>query len=352
MKEGDGMNLGKVPETVLKRSVLKKIKHRRRDVLEKAGVGKDTGSFLVEEESQLVFSTNPISGTPEQISFYGVPNVVNNLVADGAEPVGLLVSLLLPENGKEDEIKIVMEGLENQCEKLQMEIITGHTGISDGISQIIVTLTGIGVKRKISCSWEPKKIQENYQLVMTKWCGLSGTVCLAQDYREELCKRFTSNFLEEAEQFSQYAFVIEEAGIAREMGAAAMHDVNEGGIFAALWELASREDIGFKADLKKMLIRQETIEVCEYFDINPYRLKGCGSLLVVIENGNAYVERLKQLGIEAAVIGRVVKGNDRLICNEEEEQYLEPPKGDACYLVKERMKEVSERRKRACAMKF
>lgn len=344
------MNLGKIPETVLKRSVLKKIRHRRKDVIERAGVGKDTAIIQL-EESEIVLSTNPISGTARQISLYGVPSVVNNLVVDGAEPMGLMVSMLLPKDGKEEDIKTIMEGLEKSCELCQMEIITGHTALSDSVNQIVVTLTGIGKRKKVVLE-EKQSVKEGYHLVMTKWCALWGTARLIQDYEKELNQRFTADFLEKGTNLSNYTFITKEAIVAKDMGAVAMHDINEGGVFGALWEMASRGNFGFSVDLKKIPIKQETIEICEYFDLNPYRLRGGGSLLVAIENGNKYIDELKGLGIEATLIGKVSKGNDRLICNEEEEQYLEPPKGDACYLVKDRMKEVSERRKRVCEIKY
>ena len=46
-----------------------------------------------------------------------------------------------------------------------------------------------------------------------------------------------------------------------------MHDVTEGGIFGALWEMAEASGVGLEIDLKKIPIRQETVEVCEFFYI-------------------------------------------------------------------------------------
>lgn len=46
-------------------------------------------------------------------------------------------------------------------------------------------------------------------------------------------------------------------------GVHAMHDVTEGGIFGALWEMGAASGVGIVADLDKIPIRQETIELCE-----------------------------------------------------------------------------------------
>ena len=56
------MQIGKIPETVLKRSVLKKIKVRRPEVLVHAGVGEDC-AVLGPTEDAIVLSTDPITGT-------------------------------------------------------------------------------------------------------------------------------------------------------------------------------------------------------------------------------------------------------------------------------------------------
>ena len=114
-------------------------------------------------------------------------------------------------------------------------------------------------------------------------------------------------------------------------GVGAMHDVTEGGLFGALWEMAEASDVGLEIDLKKIPIRQETVEICEYFDINPYGLISSGMMLMAAEDGNALVKQLQEAGIDATVIGKATAGNDRVILRDEERRFLEPPKTDELY---------------------
>ena len=116
-----------------------------------------------------------------------------------------------------------------------------------------------------------------------------------------------------------------------EIGVSAMHDVTEGGIFGALWEMAAASGVGLEVDLRKIPIRQETIEVCEVFDINPYMLISSGAMLIGTDHGSQLVEALKRAGIHGAVVGRATKGNDRVIINGEERRFLEPPKTDELF---------------------
>ena len=109
--------------------------------------------------------------------------------------------------------------------------------------------------------------------------------------------------------------------------------MTEGGIFGALWEIGAASKVGMEIDLKKILLKQETVEICEFYDINPYMLISSGCMLIVTDQANYLVDRLNAEGIAAAVIGRVTEGNDRVIINGEEKRFLEPPKSDELYQV-------------------
>lgn len=110
-----------------------------------------------------------------------------------------------------------------------------------------------------------------------------------------------------------------------------MHDVTEGGVYGALWEMASASDLGVEVELRKIPIRQETVEICEFFDLNPYQLISSGCMLIGTKKGNALVAALEKEGIPAAVIGRAIRGNDKVVLYDEERKYLEPPKSDELY---------------------
>ena len=168
---------------------------------------------------------------------------------------------------------------------------------------------------------------------MTKWLGLEGTSIIAKEKEEELLTRYPKALVDAAKGFDAYLSVLPEAAIAVESGVSAMHDVTEGGIFGALWELAESAGVGLEIDLKKLPIRQETVEVCEFFDINPYELISSGSMLMAASDGNGLVRALRAADIPAVCVGKVTAGNDRVIVSGEERRFLEPPKADELYTV-------------------
>ena len=65
--------------------------------------------------------------------------------------------------------------------------------------------------------------------------------------------------------------------------------------------------------------------------LNPYQLISSGSMLIGTDHGSQLVDALAKEGIHASVIGKAVEGNDRVIFNDGEKRFLEPPKADELY---------------------
>lgn len=168
-------------------------------------------------------------------------------------------------------------------------------------------------------------------LVLTKWIALAGTAALAVQKEEELGKRFPLSLIKNARGFAALMPVLPEARIAVSTGAHAMHDLSQGGVFGALWEMAERADVGLDIDLKRIPIRQETVEICEYFDLNPYNLYSAGSLLIGTREPETLVQALVRSGISASVIGCATERNERIIRNGEDVRFLDRPAQDEWY---------------------
>ena len=112
-----------------------------------------------------------------------------------------------------------------------------------------------------------------------------------------------------------------------------MHDITEGGIFGALWEIAEGSGTGLEINLLDIPVKQETIEICETYGLNPYGLISSGSMLITAPNGLDVVRKLKKSDINAAVIGKVTAGNDRILVNGDDKRFLEPPRSDELYKI-------------------
>ena len=326
------MKIGKLPEQVLVRSVLRQIKHRREEVLSGPAVGRDCAALKLKDGEILVMSTDPITGTVKDMGSQAVHITANDLAVSGAEPLGIMLTLLLPDTVEEPQIRAMMQEVESTCEKLGMEVLGGHTEITNVVRQPLISVTGVGKLRQDQMP-DLSRVRPGQDLVVTKWIGLEATAILAKEKEEELLKEFSPEFVRTAREFDRYLSVVPDAGAAAAAGVCAMHDITEGGVFGALWEVAEGANVGLEADLKKIPIRQETVEICEVFHLNPDHIMASGSVLAVTEDGPGLVRELERAGIPAAVVGRTTSGKDRIVRNGEDVQYLTRPQTDELYKV-------------------
>ena len=326
------MKVGKIPESVLKRSVFKQIHTKRSEVLLGAGVGEDCAAVKLADDEMFVMSTDPITGTATDIGNLAIHITLNDLASAGAEPVGVLLTILLPENSEEAVLKETMAQIEIACAEANVQIMGGHTEVTKAVNQPLINVCGVG-KAKVGKLVSTAGAKVGDDIIVTKWIGLEGTSIIAKEKEQELLNRYPAQLVEEAKNFDKYLSVLPEAASAVKSGVSAMHDVTEGGIFGALWEMAEASGVGLEIDLKKIPVKQETIEVCEFFGINPYELISSGSMLMAAPDGNTLVRELEKQGIHAVVVGKAVAGNDRVLINDDETRFLEPPKTDELYKV-------------------
>lgn len=378
------MRMGKMPENVLKRSVLRQIRTKSAEVAIGAGIGEDCAVFSYSGEGCLVtcmqeaeIATGP--GVPAGTTLaHLIQRCANNLAAGGAELKAVLIGLILPEAMEEPELKRLMAEAEEKCASLSAQIAGGQTRTSGAVTAPIAVVTGYGrYFRETERQPEPVRpggrqegmppgqstadstgraaqgqraadgtgrtaqgqraadgtgrAAPGQDVVLSKWIGLEGTAILARRNREKLLARYPSHLVEEAAGFDRYLSVVTEAAAAVKSGVCAMHDVSEGGIFGALRELAEKAGVGLTIDVKKLPLRQETVEVCECCRANPYELLSGGCLLMTAEDGPGLAAALKAEGIPATVVGKVTAGRERILVNGGEVRYLDRAGQDAVY---------------------
>lgn len=316
------MKSGKLSEAVLKRSVIKAVnKQKKQNTTSKAGVGCDAGLFELQTEGVAACACTALAGQEEGLAALAVHRACNSLMAAGGRPSAVTVQLVLPETMEEPEVKQTMQEILSACEAAGVALTQGHTQVSSFVTERVISVTAVGTAPVVA-TLEEDVIGSD--LVMTKYAGLAGATLLAKHYRENLHERYTYAFVDKAAARQPEVSVLPEAAVLLESGIRHMHDVAEGGVFGAVWELAERLHAGVELDLKKIPILQDTVEICEYFDVNPYQLRGDGALLFLTHDADGMIVKLAAQGIPAAVIGKMTDGNDRVLINEDERRFLEP----------------------------
>ena len=174
-------------------------------------------------------------------------------------------------------------------------------------------------------------LRPGQELIVTRWIALAGTGMIADRYETELKRRFPASLVDTAKRFADSGGLPEQLQLAGRCGACALQALSWGGILGALWEMAEQAGVGLEIDLRRIPIRQETVEICEYFDVNPYYLYSEGALLIGTERAGTLAAAFTDAGIPAAVIGYAASGRKRIIRNGEGIGYLNRPQPDEWY---------------------
>lgn len=319
---------GKVPVDILQDTIFKHLGVKRKEVVLGPRVGVD-GAIVEIGNKVLITSMDPITGALERIGWLAVNVNANDIATFGVRPTLFSSCILLPEHATEKTVEIITKQLDTAAKRLEIAIIGGHCETTPGITHPIVVGSAIGItgkNRYVTASGA----KAGDSLILTKGVGIEGTAILATDKQELLKSYFSKAFLRKASSFFNRISVVEDAVLAFGTGGVtAMHDPTEGGTSGGIHEIADASNVGIEVFEAKMPTHKETLKICEFFKIDPLQLISSGALLIAARQNlaNKIVEKLKQNGIEAAIIGEFLKEPEKRVLvrkNGREEALVRP----------------------------
>ena len=312
------MKAGQLSQSIYECSVRKEFQREQVSIYKGA---EDNCAFLAG-----LFQTETFALCHESVAAMALYMAANALTAKGGKPVGASLSLILTTRQSESFLKKVIREAAAVFREYGMCLLTCQAEVIEAVTAPMAVVTVMGEEHK------PQMlsgfVRAGQDVVMSKSLALGATAVLADVKEEDILARYSRHLLEQTRSVKKQLNVTTEAALAEKSGVSAMCHVNKGGVFGALWEMADRAGIGLDIDLKAIPVKQETIEISEIYDVNPYEMLGTGSLLMIADDGHELARTLQAQGIMAAVIGKTTDGNDRVIRNEGESRFLEPVKPD------------------------
>lgn len=328
------LKVGKLDSDLLEKAVINKIKHKRQDVLVHAGVGEDCATIDF-GEYECVMSTDPITASVNDIGRLCIHISCNDIASNGIEPVGILLSVMLPEGTTEDDLSAIMEQAADAAEECGVEIVGGHTEITTAVNQPVIVSTAIGRGKK-GQSASAEKIKVGDCILMTKSAGIEGTGIIAGDYEEELAEFLSEEEINEAKALLSKISVVKDGMAAGSIGTHGMHDVTEGGILGAVWEMCRIAGVGAELWDEAIPVEAVTKKICAHYDIDYLRLISSGSMIIMAspDKKSAILEKLEAEGVAAREIGRILPIEEGLyLLKDGEKQEIAPPRADELYKV-------------------
>lgn len=338
------MKTGKLTNEQLSELVLSRLPKTSPSTLVGASIGADC-AWLNLGDKILVSSSDPITAGGKQSGTLAIHVSCNDIASCGIRPSGILFVIIAPPSCSEADITSIVDQASKEAGALGVDIVGGHTEVNDTVKDFVVITTAFGIIDK-SHPVPLGKAKVGDKLIMTKSCGIEGSYIAANSRKDDLASKIDQTLIDEALSYDRFISVVKEGEIAGGIinseftkdergfyyGAVnLMHDITEGGVYGAAYEMAHFSGLGIRLEPSLIPISDATREICRTLDIDPYRLISSGSLLLATSEEERVLRKLREGGVEACVIGEFTESGYELVFENGERSDLEPPRADEIY---------------------
>lgn len=329
------MKTGNFSRTVWRRSGAKQFHTEREEVLFGLSPEETCAALKGEEGKDFLWAQAAVSGCSAGSGYFAALKAAGDLAARGAQPKALSVRLLLPPDRDEETVKEFSAAIEAACKRMHIQTACFQGEFSPAAAIPTVCVSAAGTARRDEIM-QCRMVRPGQSIVLCGYTGLEGTLRILDEAEEELNTRFTSAFLEKTRELERELVTgeavleaVSKAGkIQENAGITAVHQIGSGGIMAALWDLTEASGTGLEAEMSRMTIRQETVEICEFYRLNPYLLTSSGSFLIAADDAGCVLKVLEKAGIRAGKLGVATEQNAKVISGRDEIRYLDRPAPD------------------------
>ena len=275
----------------------------------------------------MVVATDPTLDVPQEtIGFFAYHFAVSDVTVFGADPVWLVVDVLLPPESDERLLGSITSAIHWECLRYGGTIVGGHTGVYEALKTPVVTTTAMGLVRK-----EDLKLplaRPGDAIVVTDKVGLEFAVMAAYldgDLEDSLGREAVRKLRRLYVDETSVPDALTARGLVR-----GMHDATEGGL-TALHEIADNSGLGFVVSRERIPVRDIVREVLELHGVDPITVSSSGTLIAITppENVEELLDRFRKAGIGAAEIGRFTDDGKRVLINNGHEkmfpEFMEDP---------------------------
>jgi len=315
--------IGKISPEIFNELVFPRLGAKSADVLVGPQHGVDVG--IVEIGDKVAsFTTDPVFIVPEygweRAAWFAIHIITSDAVTCGLKPKFLSIDLNLPMEMNKEQLEIVWNTIHQQCERLGISIICGHTARYENCHYPMVggaTMVGVGEKDEYVT---PRLARAGDKIIITKGPAIEATGIFAAMFPQLIEKKFGLSFSQKAQQIFYKMSVVEDAMTAvsvgvRENGVTAMHDATECGIWGGLYEIAQAANLGVRIEKEQIVVEDCVPEICQHFSIDPYASISEGTLIITCRKHKAQevVETLSRRGINSSIVGELTESKKGMV---------------------------------------
>jgi len=310
----DFPDAGKIQQGFFNEIIFPQCGKVREEVIVGSQYGVDVSVVKLQGGMAMAMTSDPLTLIPHlglrESAWLSVQILANDMVTTGFAPMYAQFILNLPVSITSQDFNEYWNYIHKYCDDIGIAITGGHTGQVVGQNSTVAgggTMITIAPEADILTS---NKAKPDNAIIVTKSCALTASSILAMSFPETVKSKAGSEIYDKAcETFYQTSSL--KDGLIAAMASehfkevTAMHDVTEGGVLGAIYEMAAASDCGAVIINETLPIREVEECICNLFEIDPRYVVGAGSMIIAVEDSKKeYVlKRLKDNNIPATVVG-------------------------------------------------
>lgn len=321
------MKVGNVSQTVWRRSLKNQLDIKNENVINAFSLNGKVSAIDLGDGKIFVTALGKSFGKSSKTGLYAAISAVSEMVIRKGSVVSLELDITLPVYTSEAHLKELVSEVKEYADKNNIVFSGVTTEVNPAVNKILCNAYAHGYADKDKWISSSKAVA-GQDIILTGSTGLEGMARILYEKEEELEKRFNKLFLRQCRDKADQLKDTYRLEAIKDSDITSVMQIGSGGIMAALWNMTEGSGAGLDADMSKMTIDQETVEILEYYNLNPYEMTSAGSFLIIAKDGDEIVKRLEEAGMEAVRIGMTVSGNKKMITGKDEQRYLDRPVSD------------------------
>lgn len=313
-----GEQTGKIGHHLFTQFIQHKCGNPRQEVSVGPGFGVDVSVVDLPHGQAMALTSDPLSLIPslglEESAWLSVHLMANDMATTGFAPMYGQFVLNLPADFPKAGFEQYWQYIHQFSTAIGMAITGGHTGfVNDQNSTIAGGGTFITVAPKASILTSASA-QPGDVILVTKTCALSTSAILAMSFPETVKNQAGTAHYQEACASFYHTSSLQDALIAvgkrhEHTEITAMHDVTEGGVLGAIYELALASGNGALVFNDRLPIGETQAVICRAFSLDPRQCIGAGSMIITCKAGTAVavIDRLAKQQIPCTEVGRITE---------------------------------------------
>jgi hydrogenase maturation factor len=302
---------GKIHQSFFEETILQQCGFPRKEVSTGPGFGVDVSVVDLPNGMAMALTSDPLSLIPslglKESAWLSVQLMANDMATTGHAPMYGQFVLNLPAHFSSTDFKTYWNHIHQFCKEINLSITGGHTGFIEGQNSTIAgggTFITVAPKEKILIS---RNARAGDIILMTKQSAITSSAILAMSFPEIVKNKLGKEIYDSGCDLFYRSSSLKDALLAMESfgEVTAMHDVTEGGVLGAIYEMSVASGNGATIDDSLLPIGETQKQICQLFGIDPRYCVGAGSMIIAVKRGSEkrVIDRLQKEKIECTAVG-------------------------------------------------